>query len=50
MKVNYEYKAKIGKVIDGDTIDVVIDLGFKITTFKWFTLQRYAIIHYGWCV
>jgi len=28
-KVNFEYKAKINKVIDGDTIDVVINLGFK---------------------
>lgn len=30
----YQYKAKIEKVIDGDTVDVVIDLGFKITTFQ----------------
>jgi len=28
----YHYKAKVEKVVDGDTIDVVIDLGFKITT------------------
>lgn len=28
----YQYKAKIERVVDGDTIDVVIDLGFKITT------------------
>ncbi len=28
----YQYKAKAEKVIDGDTIDVIIDLGFKITT------------------
>ena len=27
----YEYKAKIVKVIDGDTVDVTIDLGFSIT-------------------
>ena len=28
----YQYKATLGKVVDGDTIDLVIDLGFKITT------------------
>jgi micrococcal nuclease len=28
----YHYKAKVEKVVDGDTFDVVIDLGFKITT------------------
>jgi len=28
----YKYKAKVTKIVDGDTIDVVIDLGFKITT------------------
>ncbi len=28
----YKYKAKVARVVDGDTIDVVIDLGFKITT------------------
>jgi len=33
-KVTFEYKAKIDKVVDGDTVDVVIDLGFKITTFQ----------------
>ena len=26
----YEYKAKLVRVIDGDTIDVDIDLGFKV--------------------
>ena len=30
----YQYKAKVVKVVDGDTIDVVIDLGFDITTKK----------------
>ena len=25
----YEYKAIISKVVDGDTIDATIDLGFK---------------------
>lgn len=28
----YEYKAKLERVVDGDTIDVIIDMGFKITT------------------
>jgi len=27
----YEYKAKITRVVDGDTFDFVIDLGFGIT-------------------
>ena len=26
----YEYKAKIMKVVDGDTVDVDIDLGFGV--------------------
>ena len=26
----YEYKAKIDRVVDGDTIDVIIDLGFDV--------------------
>ncbi len=30
----YHYKAKVERIIDGDTIDVVIDLGFKITTYQ----------------
>lgn len=29
---DYEYKAKIINVVDGDTIDVIIDLGFYVTT------------------
>lgn len=27
----YEYEAKVTKIVDGDTIDVEIDLGFDIT-------------------
>ena len=27
----YEYKAKLDRVIDGDTVDCFIDLGFNIT-------------------
>lgn len=30
----YQYKAKIDRVVDGDTIDLIIDLGFKITTHQ----------------
>ncbi|WP_319480062.1 thermonuclease family protein [uncultured Draconibacterium sp.] len=30
----YTYKATVNRVVDGDTIDLVIDLGFKITTFQ----------------
>lgn len=30
----YTYHANIDRVVDGDTIDLVIDLGFKITTFQ----------------
>ncbi|WP_167612588.1 thermonuclease family protein [Maribellus sediminis] len=30
----FTYKAKVDRVVDGDTIDLVIDLGFKITTFQ----------------
>ena len=28
----YQYTATVERIVDGDTIDVVIDLGFKITT------------------
>lgn len=28
----YKYKATVERVVDGDTIDIIIDLGFKITT------------------
>lgn len=28
----FEYKAKITNVVDGDTVDAIIDLGFKITS------------------
>lgn len=26
----YEYKAKVDRVIDGDTVDFIVDLGFKV--------------------
>ena len=36
----YEYRAKVEKVVDGDTIDVIIDLGFKILTTQRLRLAR----------
>jgi len=36
----YQYKANVEKVVDGDTIDVVIDLGFKITTHQRIRLAK----------
>ena len=30
----YVYKAKLDRVVDGDTIDAIIDLGFDITVHK----------------
>jgi micrococcal nuclease len=28
----YEYKATVTNVVDGDTLDAIIDVGFKMTT------------------
>ncbi len=36
----YQYKAKVERIVDGDTLDVIIDLGFKITTFQRIRLAR----------
>lgn len=36
----YEYKGKLDRVVDGDTIDVIIDVGFKITTNQRIRLAR----------
>ena len=36
----YEYKAMVDRVVDGDTLDIVIDVGFKITTH-----QRIRLAH-----
>ena len=44
----YEYRCRVIKVVDGDTIDVDIDLGFNITLsnqridYKVLTLQNRA--------
>lgn len=35
----YKYKTKVERIVDGDTIDVIIDLGFKITTNQRIRLQ-----------
>ena len=35
----FKYKAIVERVVDGDTMDVVIDLGFKITTNQRIRLQ-----------
>jgi micrococcal nuclease len=37
----YQYKAKLIRIIDGDTIEAVIDLGFEIGTRK--TIRLYGI-------
>lgn len=38
--MSYEYKAIVENVVDGDTIDVAIDLGFKIQTRQRVRLAR----------
>ena len=40
IKVVFEYKCKMVKVVDGDTVDVDIDLGFGV----WLRKQRISII------
>ena len=37
----YEYKAKLIRIVDGDTIEAVIDLGFEIGTRK--TIRLHGI-------
>lgn len=36
----YEYHAVVTNVVDGDTIDVILDLGFKITVSQRLRLAR----------
>ena len=38
--MSYEYKAIVENVVDGDTIDLAIDLGFKIQTRQRVRLAR----------
>ena len=40
LKVNYTYKARVRKVVDGDTVDVEIDLGFHLHTTQRLRLAR----------
>ena len=43
----YQYKAHVIKIVDGDTVDVDIDLGFGI----WMKDERkhfYIEMHYGY--
>ncbi|WP_346854743.1 thermonuclease family protein [uncultured Draconibacterium sp.] len=35
----YKYKAKIDRIVDGDTMDIIVDLGFKISTHQRIRLQ-----------
>jgi len=35
----YQYKATVDRVVDGDTIDLIIDLGFRITTHQRIRLE-----------
>lgn len=32
MQPNYQYQAKVDRVIDGDTVDAIVDLGFHVNT------------------
>lgn len=36
----YDYQAVVTNVVDGDTVDAVIDLGFKVTTSQRLRLAR----------
>jgi len=36
----YEYKAKVTNVVDGDTVDAIVDLGFKVQTLQRLRLSR----------
>lgn len=36
----YEYKARVVNVVDGDTVDAVIDLGFKVAVSQRLRLDR----------
>lgn len=34
----YEYRAKLNRVVDGDTVDLIIDLGFNVSLKERFRL------------
>ena len=40
MRMTYEYKCELIKVVDGDTIDVSVDLGFKV----WLRKERVRLL------
>lgn len=37
----YNYNAKLLNIVDGDTVDMEVDLGFKMTTVQRFRLMGY---------
>lgn len=39
MATMYNYKAEIVRWIDGDTVDMIVDMGFKMTTEQRFRLH-----------
>jgi len=36
----YEYRATIDRIVDGDTADVFVDLGFRVTTHQRLRIGR----------
>lgn len=36
----YNYRGKVTRVVDGDTLDLDVDLGYKITTHQRFRLEH----------
>jgi len=38
--MNYQYKARVTNVVDGDTIDALVDLGFKVQVMQRLRLTR----------
>ena len=40
MRMTYEYKCELIRVVDGDTIDVSVDLGFKV----WLRKERVRLL------
>jgi micrococcal nuclease len=38
--MNYQYKARITNVVDGDTVDALVDLGFKVQIAQRLRLAR----------
>lgn len=39
MKTDYIYNARVTRVVDGDTFDATVDLGFKVSTIQRFRLE-----------